>query len=275
MQYIQTGENDLLKRRVYLHLVDGTDGITAKTAQTGTCKVSINGGAPTTSRNSIVEIDSTNLPGDYYLTLDVTELISTGIVMVRFKNGSTAEFVQLVQVMAFDPYTQFGNLGGGGVSGPDIDYKRIARIVADNMNLMPLPKEPERVDLTPLQAQLFKLQETVNAIDIPEVKLDLTAVSDGIQRVEVALKGLNFPSTDIQPILDRLETLGDLKVPQLEASAQQATEIATEVKDLLAKLRTFFGDDIDQIKLSLEELTNAFESSPRLVIQGGTKGQQQ
>src|SRR5258708_19124227 len=137
MQYIQVGENDRLKRRIYLHLVDATDGITPKTAEAGgSAKVSLNGATPTTSINTLVAIDTTNQPGTYYLELNQTEIQFPGIVIVRYKSSNTAAFVALGQIMAFDPYTQVGSLGGGGA---DVDYKKIQKIVDESVAKIEIP----------------------------------------------------------------------------------------------------------------------------------------
>ena len=85
-----------------MHLVDATDGITAKTGQTGQAKVSVNGGAPVNTTNSIVEIDSTNTPGLYYVELLTSELSSYGYIAIRFKNASVAEFQDIGQVIAYN-----------------------------------------------------------------------------------------------------------------------------------------------------------------------------
>lgn len=251
MQYIQISENDLLKRRVYLHLVDATDGITAKTGQTGTCKISINGAAPSTSINSITEIDSTNLPGDYYLQLDTTEISKTGIVMVRFKNANVAEFVQIVQVMAFDPYTQFGALNGGGA---DVDYKRIAKLIQQAVDGIPkteLP-EPESVDLKPLQAQVSRLQATLQGLDIPQPKeLDLGPMLTALEAVRMQLP----KEADLNPVLAAIQDL----------AAQKITE-TDDMRALLERMRKFFGDDIDSINEKLTALNTKFDDLPFVVI---------
>jgi hypothetical protein len=103
-EVIYTSETTGVKTRVYFQLVDGTDGITGKTGQTGTCKISKNGGATATSSGSIVEIDSTNMPGRYYVTLVAGEYDTLGTVVVRYKAAGTAEMVAQATVVAYDPY---------------------------------------------------------------------------------------------------------------------------------------------------------------------------
>lgn len=227
MPYVQVGENDLLQRRVYLHLVDGTDGITAKTGQTGTCKVSINGNPPTTSINSLVEIDSSNLPGDYYLLLDPTEIKTLGTAMVRFKNSNTAEFVTVVDILAFNPRLPISlQPGFNSVAGPDIDYKRIARIITDALNLLPEPKEPiepKEPDLTPLVSAIHDVITEIRAIEMPEAKeADLTPVMAKLSVLEAAIKAI--PKTDLNPVLEEIRTQFDALEEEFDSSDNVTTD---------------------------------------------------
>lgn len=104
MQQIFLSEATAAQRRVPVHLVDATDGITTETGITGAGRVSKNGGATAASTNNIVEIDSTNMPGAYYLELTATEVNTLGIVVVRFKTAATAEFQTAIEVVALNPY---------------------------------------------------------------------------------------------------------------------------------------------------------------------------
>lgn len=250
MQYIQVGENDLLKRRVYLHLVDGTDGITAKTGQTGTCKVSINGNAPTTSRNSIVEIDSTNLPGDYYLILDQSEIKTMGIVMVRYKASGTAEFVQIVNILAFDPFQPISlQPGFNSVVAPDIDYKRIQKLISDAIGGIPKPVEPKEPDLAPVIDGLHTVIDRIDNLPRPKdpEKVNLEAVLAGIDRLAALVQHINIPEFDPSEIVNRISTLktsiesikpavqqvsADLKIGFDKATAEIVGRIETISEDL-------------------------------------------
>src|SRR3990172_9251824 len=113
MQFIQIGEADQLKSRAYIYTVDATDGITPETGEGGgRAKISINGNAPTNSINTLVAIDTTNQPGTYYLQLAPSELMTPGFISIRYKSANTAEFVNIAQIIAFDPYTRrYGEIG--------------------------------------------------------------------------------------------------------------------------------------------------------------------
>lgn len=230
MQYIQLGENDLLKRRVYLHLVDATDGITAKTGQTGTCKVSVNGAAPTTSINSIVEIDSTNLPGDYYLTLDPVEIKTAGVVMVRYKSSDTAEFVQIVSILAFDPTQPISLQPGFNNISPDIDYKRIKKMIDEAVGALPTPKDTEKVDLYPVVSALHDLHEAISAVRIPEqVKPDYSPLIARFEALEKTIKALKIPTLDTKPVLEEVKAQAQHILAELEDLQEEITDKIAEV----------------------------------------------
>lgn len=97
MQQIENGEGTAAERRVWLHLVDATDGITPETGEEdGSPEVSVNGGTWTTAVNDLVHVGN----GAYYLTLDSTEVATDGTLGVRYKSSETAEFQTVVQIMS-------------------------------------------------------------------------------------------------------------------------------------------------------------------------------
>jgi len=104
MQQFQNSEGTPARRHIYLHLVDGTDGITAETGLTGVGRISKNGATTAATSGSLVEIDSTNMPGRYYIILTATELNTDGMVEVRYKAAACAEGVARGQVVPWDPY---------------------------------------------------------------------------------------------------------------------------------------------------------------------------
>jgi len=249
MPYVQVGENDLLQRRVYLHLVDATDGITAKTGQTGTGQISINGNPPTTSINSLVEIDATNLPGDYYLLLDQKEIATLGTALVRFKNGATAEFVTVVDILAFNPRLPISlQPGFNSVSGPDIDYSRIGKLLQGIVDSIPKPSEPKEPDLEPVIHAIHALYDRMEA-----------------------LEGKEVPETDLKPLLAKLDGLKasvagiDLNVdfsPLLAAIKQQATDIEPTLTSFEEKLRAALAAMKAALVAEVATLADRFEKKP-------------
>lgn len=110
MQLIQQSEATASLRRIFFHAVDATNGIDAETGLTGAGRLSKAGAATAATTNNITEIDSTNMPGRYYIELTATEVNTLGVVEFRFKTAACAEVVARALVVAFDPFTA-SNMG--------------------------------------------------------------------------------------------------------------------------------------------------------------------
>ena len=104
MQQLQLSEATAAQRRLFFHAVDATDGIAAETGLTGVGRLSKNGATTAATSASISEIDSTNMPGRYYIELTAGELDTIGIIEFRYKAAACAEVVARAQVVSFDPY---------------------------------------------------------------------------------------------------------------------------------------------------------------------------
>lgn len=104
MQLLQVSEGTAAQRRIFFQAVDATDGITAETGLTGAGRISKNGAATAASSANIVEVDSTNMPGRYYIELTAAELDTVGVIEFRYKSAACAEVVARGQVVPFDPY---------------------------------------------------------------------------------------------------------------------------------------------------------------------------
>lgn len=104
MQLLQLSEATAAQRRIFFHAVDATDGIAAETGLTGVGRISKNGAATAASSASLSEIDSTNMPGRYYIELTAGELDTIGIIEFRYKAAACAEVVARAQVVPYDPY---------------------------------------------------------------------------------------------------------------------------------------------------------------------------
>jgi len=128
MQLLQQSEATGAQARLFFHAVDATDGIAAETGLTGTGRISKNGAATAATSASIVEIDSTNMPGRYYIQLTAGELDTVGIIEFRYKAAACAEVVARAQVVPFDPYdsvraglTALPNAAAGAAGGLPTD----------------------------------------------------------------------------------------------------------------------------------------------------------
>jgi hypothetical protein len=89
MYYIERGEPDANKRRIYFH---ASSGSSPQTGQSGTPEISINGGSWTTSGiSAVTEIDSS---GYYYATLEPATVANDAKILARFDPASTGEFFE-------------------------------------------------------------------------------------------------------------------------------------------------------------------------------------
>jgi hypothetical protein len=95
------------RRRLYLLLVDDTDGKTPETGEAGgQPQISMNGGSFSNTVNTLVAIGN----GSYYVELTAAEENTDGRGIVRYKSANTREFqdVYFVQTTDIhDPYTNF------------------------------------------------------------------------------------------------------------------------------------------------------------------------
>jgi hypothetical protein len=105
MQLLQISEATAAQRRLFIHAVDATDGITAETGLTGAGRLSKNGAATAATTASLVEVDNTNMPGRYYIEFTAAELDTIGIIEFRYKAAACAEVIARAQVVSFDPYS--------------------------------------------------------------------------------------------------------------------------------------------------------------------------
>lgn len=102
MRLVTANQATASKRRVYFHLVDATDGITAETGEAGgQPQISTNGGAWTnTGIGTLTSIGN----GRYYADLTQTVVGTAGdVIETRYKSSNTAECPgDSVQVLAVD-----------------------------------------------------------------------------------------------------------------------------------------------------------------------------
>lgn len=102
MRLVTANQATASKRRVYFHLVDATDGITAETGEAGgQPQISTNGGAWTnTGIGTLTSIGN----GRYYADLTQATVGTAGdVIETRYKSSNTAECPgDSVQVLAVD-----------------------------------------------------------------------------------------------------------------------------------------------------------------------------
>ncbi len=256
MQYIQTGENNPEMRRVYFHLVDATDGITPEAGEAGgTTTISRNGRTPANTVNTLVAVDASK--GDYYLELSLSEITTPGHLLLHYKSANTAHFAQEIQIMAFDPYTQFGALGVGGA---DVDYKRIKKLIDEAIGALPKPEEPKEPDLIPisegLQAVLVEIRSLPKPKD-PE-KTDYSPILQKLTALSADIKAIKIPEqeeVDLTPILDKIDE-----------APNSLRDMIEQMSGIVEGIRGFFSKDVEDIKAEVGSIKKDLKKIPMIVM---------
>jgi hypothetical protein len=139
---VHANEATAAQRRVYFHLVDATDGITAETGEAGgQPQISSDGGAWT---NTGIGTLSAIGNGRYYADLTQTAVQTAGTqIETRYKSANTAECPgDSVQVVAFDPNDAAGlglsrinaNIGDVEIDTQDIQNRLPAALVSGRID---------------------------------------------------------------------------------------------------------------------------------------------
>lgn len=106
-------ESTAARRRVHLHCVDATDGITPELGEAGgQPQLSKNGGAWANTSATLTAVGN----GGYYVELTTGEFDTLGKFRVRYKSANTAEAMAFGQVVAYDPFSA-SNLGLSNLDG--------------------------------------------------------------------------------------------------------------------------------------------------------------
>lgn len=107
MQFFQYNNGESNRRRLYLFLVDATDGITPELGEAGgQPQISKNGGSFINTTNVLVSISN----GSYYVQLTTDEVDTLGWMLIRYKSANTAEFQCLAQVIAQEWFLPGGRM---------------------------------------------------------------------------------------------------------------------------------------------------------------------
>ena len=105
MQKFKQSESTAARAIRYFHLVDATDGMTPETGEAGgQPQIDKSGGGFNNTSATLTSLGY----GSYYIILTATELNTLGFILVRYKSTNTAEFQDVAQVVAFDPFAVAG-----------------------------------------------------------------------------------------------------------------------------------------------------------------------
>lgn len=101
------------------------------------------------------------------------------------------------------------NIALGATGGPDIDYKRIQKIVNDEINKI---EKPKVIDLSPVISGIKSIKEDLSNVEIPEYPItNLTPVIDSIKesKTSIVKKIESIPEFDYSIITDAIKTYSD------------------------------------------------------------------
>lgn len=264
MLEFQQNEKTAERRRWILVLVDSADGVTGKTGQTGQVYVSKNGGTPALSVNSIVEVDSTNMPGHYYIELTQSELDTLGFISITKKTGSTLAFHDRGLVSYNDPYVMAGGFSGGD-SGPAKVTPRTIKEIAEAvwkymvddkepaMDIMKRAADHPAVDFSPITEKIEQ---------IPAPVLDLEPVLSRIDNIQIP-KPIDY-TTMFKEMQEKLDNFGDMQVVGLSDAINNFTkrmDLATEdINTSLVQVKEI-REGFDELKVLVDKFNESLSEA--------------
>lgn len=253
MLTFQQSEATAERRRWIIVLVDSTDGVTGLTGQTGTVKISKNGAAAANSTNSIVEVDSGDMPGHYYIELTAAELDTLGHISITKKTAGSLAFHDRAIVSYNDPYISAGGFASGGSSFrlTDKHIEAIAKKVweyqlKENVTakdqLLQAADHP-MMDMTPMM-------EKMDSIVIPE--LDISPVMEAVSQINIP-EPKDY-SKEFAGITKQLADIVKSHKIDVASLAKVAEELRDQMKAGIEQTMAGSIDGVTEIKSGLEDL---------------------
>lgn len=252
MQLLQQSEGTAAQRRLFFQAVDATNGIDAETGLTGAGRISKNGAATAASSATITEIDSTNMPGRYFIELTAAEVDTLGIIVFRFKDAACAEVIVHAQVVPWDPYDAVrqgmtalpnaaadaaGGLPISDLGGLDLDARLDAAITSravagDSMALTAAAINLIWDELiSEARTALSIGQRLKDAVGLDTLTAARVTLLDEITAVRLAeLDAANLPA-DLDAVLVDTNSLNDTKIPDTISLANIQTEVELALED--------------------------------------------
>ena len=113
-EVIQQSEPTAARRRMYFRLISSSDNVSGKSVTTTGVKaqLSTNGATGVASTNDIVQIDATNLLGEYYVELTTGECGTEGTIVLNSQPTGCLAGRGQATVVTYDPYAAGTTLAG-------------------------------------------------------------------------------------------------------------------------------------------------------------------
>jgi hypothetical protein len=142
--------------------------------------------------------------------------------------------------------------GGGG--GADIDYKKVRKIVKEEIARIPQPEKSKEIDLSPLLGEILSFKEMLADVEVsPQVNINLSSVFDRIDKLETKVKKCietnKIEPTDLSPLLNETE------------------KIESELSSLLGKIEATIKEKSGDIIASFENIRGDFRKIPVISVE--------
>lgn len=143
---------------------------------------------------------------------------------------------------------------------PDIDYKRIKKVVTEVVDTLPAPIQPKEADLIPISEGLQALLTEIRAIKLPEIPtVDLNPIQRQIETLERAIKAIEIPETDFTETHQLIEARNEV--------LDQLADVQEEIKTFhLEDVRELLESGVEKVKTAVEEMNEKFDNTQMVIL---------
>lgn len=146
--------------------------------------------------------------------------------------------------------------GGGGA---DVDYKKVRRIVMEEIEKVSLP-EPKEIDFEPVLTELRTISKEIGNIEIPKIKeADLKpvimAVDKATREIKEKVGNIRIPELDLSPVMKSMEQI----------KGRQAVSVKS-LNEYIRKVKQVLADAIEKIRIKAEKMETQIKSAPVVTL---------
>lgn len=143
---------------------------------------------------------------------------------------------------------------------PDIDYRKIKEMVDKVVKKMDSLPQPEKVDLIPIVEGLHDITNEVRSLPRPKdpEKFDFAPILTKLDDLKKQVGSIEIPEPvepNLGPILDKLESAPD-----------DLKGLVGEIETILQNIRSFFSQDIEDIKGEVTSIKKELKKIPMVVM---------
>lgn len=160
---------------------------------------------------------------------------------------------------------------GGAFGGADINYKKVRQIFREELDKIPKPEVTKEFDPKAILEGIQRVESGIKGIKIPEQeKVDLEPILEALEGIKTGVEAIPQPEpVDFTPLMQRFDEYAD-QAQRIETSAEK---VVSGVDKLFERIRSFFEDDMNDVKKIFKDILGKFASMPFLVFnEGKTKG---